>query len=223
MRILLAEDDQLLGSGLVKGLQGMGYTVDWVTDGTAAWQAVNSETMDALILDLGLPGQDGLSVLRQMRKQGIDLPVLILTARDTSDDRVLGLDLGADDYVVKPFDLPEVSARLRAICRRREGRAVPTIECGDLVMDPAARVVSRAGQSIDLGGYEFVLLELLMSQAGRIVSRARMEEALYGWSEGAESNAIEVHIHHLRKKLGDKNLIRTVRGVGYCLKAAETA
>lgn len=222
MRILLAEDDELLGAGLVQGLRNMGYTVDWVQDGIAAWQALSTETLDALVLDLGMPRRDGLSVLRQLRAEGNALPVLILTARDTVDDRVAGLDLGADDYVVKPFDLAEISARLRAICRRHGGRARPLIEHGSLVIDPAARTVTLDGALVALGGHEYTLLELLLGQAGRIVSRRRIEETMYGWNEGVESNAIEVYIHHLRKKLG-KDLITTVRGIGYSIAKTNPA
>jgi two-component system response regulator QseB len=217
MRILLAEDDQSLGEGLTLGLRQLGHTVDWVMDGEAVEQALITENLDALILDLGLPRQDGLHVLEKLRKQGKDLPVLILTARDTVENRIEGLDLGADDYVVKPFDLLEVNARLRAITRRREGRAAAVITYGDLVLDPAARTLSKAGEDIMLGASEFAVLESLLTQQGRILSRQVLEEALYGWDEGVESNAIEVYIHHLRKKLG-KDLVKTVRGVGYTIK-----
>ncbi|MEW8028038.1 MAG: response regulator [Candidatus Thiodiazotropha sp.] len=217
MRILLAEDDKYLGEGLTLGLKQLGHTVDWVMDGLAAEQALLTENLDALILDLGLPRQDGLHVLKKLRKQGKDLPVLVLTARDAVEQRVEGLDLGADDYVVKPFDLLEVNARLRAITRRREGRSATVITYGDLVLDPAAHTLTRAGEEIMLGASEFAVLESLLTHQGRILSRQVLEETLYGWDEGVESNAVEVYIHHLRKKLG-KDLIRTIRGVGYTIQ-----
>jgi DNA-binding response OmpR family regulator len=216
MRILLAEDDPLLGEGLSSGLRQLGYTVDWVRDGIAAEQALTTADVDALVLDLGLSRQDGLTLLRKLRQSDRNLPVLVLTARDTVDDRIAGLDQGADDYVVKPFDLMEVAARLRAITRRREGRANPVIQYGELVVDPAARTVTLRGEPVNISGNEFSVLEALLNNAGRILSREQLEESLYGWDEGVESNAMEVYIHHLRKKLG-KELIRTVRGVGYTI------
>ncbi len=219
MRILLAEDDRQLGEGLVLGLKELGHTVDWVQDGLSAQQALDSESLDVLILDLGLPHADGLTILRQMRKDQRDLPVLVLTARDTIESRIQGLDLGADDYVVKPFDLMEVNARLRAITRRREGRAAPLIEHGLLTLDPASREATLDGQPVTLSSYEYAVLETLITHAGRILSRRFLEESLYGWDDGVESNAIEVYIHHLRKKLG-KELIRTIRGVGYTIPRA---
>jgi two-component system, OmpR family, response regulator QseB len=217
MRIVLAEDDQHLGEGLSLGLRQLGHTVDWVIDGSEAEQAIFSENIDALILDLGLPKQDGLEVLKKIRATGDDLPVLVLTARDTIEDRIQGLDMGADDYVVKPFDLMEVDARLRAICRRREGRAAPVITFADLVLDPASRSLRKAGEEIQLGANEFAVLESLITHQGRIMSRQALEESLYGWDEGVESNAVEVYIHHIRKKLG-KDLIKTIRGVGYMIQ-----
>lgn len=216
MRVLLAEDDQLLGEGLSTGLQKLGYTVDWVRDGVAAEQAMATEHLDALILDLGLPRQDGLEVLRKLRSSNNDLPVLVLTARDTVEDRITGLDHGADDYLIKPFDLMEVAARLRSITRRRAGRAAAVVEHGGLIVDPAARTVVQDGESITLGSSEFAVLEALLNNCGRVLSREQLEESLYGWEEGVESNAMEVYIHHLRKKLG-KELIQTVRGVGYTI------
>jgi DNA-binding response OmpR family regulator len=216
MRILLAEDDRQLGEGLVLGLKELGHTVDWVQDGESARQALVCESLDALILDLGLPQVDGLTILKQLRKEERDLPVLVLTARDTTEARIEGLDLGADDYVVKPFDLMEVDARLRAITRRRAGRAAPIIEHGSLTLDPAAREVTLDGRPVTLSSYEYAVLETLVTHAGRILSRRFLEESLYGWDEGVESNALEVYIHHLRKKLG-KKLIRTVRGIGYSI------
>jgi two-component system response regulator QseB len=218
MRILIAEDDTLLGEALSMGLRHMGYTVDWVRDGLAAEHALQSEqdSLDALILDLGLPRRDGLTILDRLRRSGSTLPVLILTARDTVEERISGLDTGADDYVVKPFDLMEVSARLRAITRRHAGRSSPRIEYGPMILDQASRVVSMHGESIGLSSQEMAVLEALLSNTGRILSRQQLESSLYGWEEGAESNALEVYIHHLRKKLG-KSLIRTVRGVGYTI------
>jgi len=219
MRILLAEDDVLLGEGLSMGLRTLGHTVDWVSDGMAAVRALETEAdgLDAMILDLGLPGQDGLTVLRELRRSRSDLPVLVLTARDTVDDRIKGLDTGADDYVVKPFDLLEVSARLRAITRRREGRSHPDLRIGPLRLDLAARSAYLDERNAALSNREFALLETLVSQAGRILTRPQLESSLYGWDEGAESNTLEVLVHHLRKKLG-KSLIKTVRGVGYTVK-----
>ena len=175
-----------------------------------------SENIDALILDLGLPKQDGLDVLKHLRSRGNNVPVLVLTARDTVEDRIQGLDFGADDYVMKPFDLLEVDARLRAICRRREGRSAPEIKFAGITMDPASRTLHKNGVEVILGANEFSILETLISHPGRIMSRQALEESLYGWDEGVESNAIEVYIHHLRKKLG-KDLIKTVRGVGYMI------
>jgi DNA-binding response OmpR family regulator len=216
MRILLAEDDRQLGEGLSLGLKELGHTVDWVQDGAATQQAVDSESLDVLILDLGLPEVDGLTILKQLRNSKRDLPVLVLTARDTLESRIEGLDLGADDYVVKPFDLLEVNARLRAITRRREGRAEPLIEHGALTLNPASREVTQDGRPVTLSSYEYAVLETLVTHSGRILSRQFLEESLYGWDEGVESNAVEVYIHHLRKKLG-KRLIKTVRGVGYSI------
>jgi len=217
MRVLLAEDDALLGQGLCAGLQKLGYTVDWVRDGVAAEAAVAAdEEIDVMVLDLGLPRQDGLQALRKVRASGRDLPILILTARDTVENRIEGLDEGADDYMVKPFDLHELAARLRAISRRRSGRASPVLRYGDIELDPAARTVSICGRPVALALHEFSVLESLLDNVGRILSRQQIESSIYGWEEGVESNAVEVYIHHLRKKLG-KDLIRTVRGVGYSI------
>ena len=201
MRVLLVEDDDLLGSAVQAGLEQAGYTVDWLRDGRLAAAALSDDEPDLLVLDLGLPGKDGLQVLRELRGRDSNLPVLILTARDTLDDRIGGLDTGADDYLVKPFDLGELTARLRAIARRRGGRATPLIEHGDLVFDPAARSVSVGGQQVDLPAKALAILEALLDRPGIPLSRERLEQILYGWGEGVESNAVEVHIHHLRKKL----------------------
>lgn len=214
MRILLVEDDLLLGDGVRVGMSQEGHTVDWVTDGLAASSAAAVENFDLMILDLSLPGRPGLEVLRELRNHDNEMPVLILTARDALADRVQGLDAGADDYLTKPFDLEELCARARALVRRASGRAKPELVYDDLVLDPAARTVTKAGRPVEISGFEFTLLELLLAQAGRVVTRNRMEQALYGWITEVESNTLEVHIHHLRKKLGS-GLIRTVRGVGY--------
>ena len=216
MRVLLVEDDALLGDGVRAGLTQHGYTVDWVRDGVAAELALRDEDFDLAVLDLGLPRQDGLAVLRKLRAAGKDTPVLILTARDTVADRVAGLDAGADDYLIKPFDLDELSARLRALTRRRAGRTSSVIRYQDLELDPAARSLTQSGQAVILTARELAIFEALMNNIGRALSKERLEEALYGWDEGVESNAIEVHIHHLRKKLG-KDRIKTVRGIGYLL------
>lgn len=220
MRLLLVEDDTLLGDGICAGLKQEGYTVDWVVDGDAADHALRSEKFDLVILDINLPKRSGLQVLSDLRGRSDNTPVLILTARDTTPDRVAGLDSGADDYLVKPFDLDELGARLRALLRRSSGRAISNIVYGDLVLDPIARKVTNSGEPIILAHREFALLQVLMDNIGRVMSRARLEEALYGWSGEPDSNALEVHIHHLRKKLGN-DLIRTVRGVGYVLEKRE--
>ena len=214
MRILLAEDDQLLGDGIRSGLGLEGDTVDWVSDGVAADQALSTDEFDLLVLDLGLPRKDGLEVLRSLRRRGDLTPVLILTARDKVADRVAGLDAGADDYLTKPFDLDELLARVRALTRRHTGRAAPLLQHGELALDPATHKVSLAGAPVDLAPREYALLRLLLEQRGKVLSRTRLVEALYGWDGELESNAIEVHVHHLRRKLGNE-LIRTVRGIGY--------
>lgn len=214
MRILVVEDDRLLGDGLHAGLTHAGFAVDWVRDGDAAVAALSAESFDALVLDLGLPKRDGLSVLRWLRGRGDETAVLILTARDQLEDKVCGLDLGADDYVLKPFDLDEIAARLRALMRRKHGRAAPLLTLGALTLNPAARSVTQAGKPVELTGREFDLLHVLMQNAGRVLSRRTLEEKLYAWDDAVGSNALEVHIHHLRKKLGN-DTIRTVRGAGY--------
>jgi DNA-binding response OmpR family regulator len=216
MRVLLAEDDPQLGSGIRTGLEQAGYTVDWLTRGDEVRHALEAENFDIMILDLGLPNKDGLSLLREARAAGLTLPVLILTARDTVADRVAGLDVGADDYMNKPFDLDELHARIRALLRRHSGRAEPLIRHGEVVLDPAARLVMLGGQNVSLTAREFAVLHLLLENAGRVLSREQIEEKVYGWNELVESNSTEVHIHHLRKKLG-KDVIVTVRGVGYMI------
>ncbi|MCW8948281.1 MAG: response regulator [Sedimenticola sp.] len=214
MRVLLVEDDHLLGDGLSAGLMQMGYTVDWIMDGIKAEDALQDKTLDLLILDISLPGQDGLSLLRKIRQQGNNIPVLLLTARDGLNDRIIGLDSGADDYLIKPFDLEELAARLRAISRRKGGRSTPLLSYGDITLDPAGRTVERQGEPISCTSREYAILEALLMNPGQILTRQRLEEALYGWDDGVESNAIEVYIHHLRRKLG-KSIIQTIRGVGY--------
>ena len=216
MRILLVEDDQLLGDATQAGLINDGYTVDWFKDGLQAESALKSSQFDGVVLDLGLPGKDGLSVLKSMRHRKDATPVLILTARDLIDDRVKGLDAGADDYLVKPFDLDELSARLRALIRRSLGRADPIIKIGVVTLNPASHEVCHHNLAVDFSQREFALLQLLMENSGRVLSRSSLEEHLYGWHEEIESNTLEVHIHHLRKKLGS-SFIQTIRGVGYII------
>lgn len=214
MRLLLVEDDKLLGDGIRAGLKQSGYAVDWVQDGEAADFALRTGEYEIIVLDLGLPKRSGLDVLKQLRAKGSQIPVMILTARDTVDDKVRGLDMGADDYLIKPFDLDELSARLRALTRRQTGRTTPVLRHGNIEVDPASHTVKQNDVVVDISPREFNLLQTLLESAGRVVSRARLEESLYAWNEEVESNAIEVHIHHLRKKLGNE-LIRTIRGVGY--------
>jgi DNA-binding response OmpR family regulator len=216
MRILVVEDDQLLGDALQSGLKQRGFDVDWVKDGIAAELALSAEAFAAVVLDLGLPRLDGLKLLGKERAKGSKVPVLVLTARDAVGDRVKGLDTGADDYVVKPVDLDELAARLRALVRRSRGEPTPILEVGMLRVDPAARTVVYRGQPVELQAKEFNLLVEFLLNAGRVLSREQIEDRLYAWGEEVESNAVEVHIHHLRKKLAP-GLIRTVRGVGYVL------
>jgi two-component system response regulator QseB len=219
VRILIVEDDRLLGEGIQMGLRQAGWQADWVSDGLAARHALAGEPFAALVLDLGLPRLSGLEVLKGLRADGNPLPVLILTARDTPEDVVAGLDAGADDYVIKPFNLSELAARLRALVRRAAGRAASELTHGELRLDPASRKVSYAGRPVDLSAREFDLLHELLNQAGRVMTKGQIEERLYAWGDELESNAIEVHIHHLRRKLAP-DLIRTVRGVGYLIPQA---
>ncbi len=214
MRLLLVEDDRSLGAGILSGLRHSGYAVDWVHDGETAESALQSEKYDLMILDLGLPRRSGLEVLDRLRKRADDLPVLILTAADSIGSRIDGLDRGADDYMVKPFDLDELNARIRALSRRHGGRRNPVIAHGDIEVNPAAHTVTKQGKVVDIAPREFAILQTLLENAGRVMSRSRLEETLYSWKEEIESNAVEVHVHHLRKKLGAE-LIRTIRGVGY--------
>ena len=216
MRLLLAEDDPMIGSAVEQGLRDAGFAIDWVRDGDAAELALRSAAYALLVLDLGLARQDGLSLLRKMRTTGNDLPVLIVTARGAVADRVAGLNLGADDYLAKPFDLDELIARIRALLRRRAGRAHPELCLGTLVLDPLAREVRLDGVPVALGNREFALLEALFEKPGAVLTSEQLEDRLYGWGEEIASNAIEVHVHKLRRKLGAA-WIRNVRGVGYRL------
>ncbi len=204
----------MIGEAIRAGLKRDGFTVDWVHDGESADAVLRTETFDLLLLDLGLPRRDGLNVLRSLRSRHESLPVLIITARDAVSDRIQGLDAGADDYLVKPFDLDELAARIRAILRRRSGRPEPEVVHLGVALNPATHSVSRDGREVTLSPKEFALLQLLMERPGTIHSRARIEERLYGWGEEVESNAVEVHIHGLRRKLG-ADFILNVRGVGY--------
>ncbi|MFO1268510.1 MAG: winged helix-turn-helix domain-containing protein [Rubrivivax sp.] len=217
MRILLVEDDSLLGDGLRAGLRQQGFLVDWVRDGVAADRELRSGVYAAAVLDLGLPQKDGLEVLAGVRRAGISVPVLVLTARDALPERVRGLDSGADDYVVKPVDLEELAARLRALVRRAHGRARDVLVVQDLQLDPAARRVTRAGEEVALTTREFDLLHALMLNADRVLTREQLEQHTCSWGQEVDSNTVEVHVHHLRRKLGG-GLIHTVRGVGYVLR-----
>jgi len=216
MRILLVEDDKLLGDGIKAGLAQAGFSVDWVEDGASGETALKVEPYAAVVLDLGLPKVSGLELLRRLRAGGNAVPVLIITARDTVEDRIKGLDTGADDYVTKPFDLDELAARLRALTRRGRGEAVPVLNIGGITLDPAEHRVQFQGQPVELSTKEFALLHELMLNAGRVLSREQLEQRLYPWGDEVESNAIEVHIHHLRRKLAPE-CIHTVRGVGYLM------
>ena len=214
MRLLLVEDDPMIGASVQRGLRQDGHTVDWVRDGAAAELAVANGVHEMILLDLGLPRKSGLDLLASLRRKGVALPVLVITARDSVADRVKGLDAGADDYLVKPFDLDELSARIRALMRRHGGRASPVIEHGALTLNPATHEVTLAGLPVSLSGREFALLHALVEQPGVPLSRAQLEDRIYGWNEEIESNAVEVYIHSLRRKLGAE-WIKNVRGVGY--------
>ena len=219
MRVLLVEDDALLGDGIRAGLAQIGFAVDWVKDGREAELAVSDQSYDAVILDLGLPRLPGLDVLRRARAAKNPVPTLILTARDTVPDRIAGLDAGADDYLVKPFDLGELQARLRALLRRAVGQGETVIEQGALRLDPIGHSVHFNGRPVELSAREFAVLQELLRHPGRVLSKPILEEKIYGWGDEIDSNAIEVYVHHLRRKL-DPKLIRTVRGVGYMLVKA---
>jgi two-component system response regulator QseB len=214
MRILLVEDDGMIGKAVRAGLVDAGFSVDWVKDGRSAAFALALGGHALAILDLGLPEIDGMSVLQELRSRGNRIPVLIASARDAIEDRIAGLNAGADDYVLKPFDLDELIARIRAVLRRHAGAAGPLLVCGSLVLDPARKTVTQDGVGIELSAREFALLEALMQRPGAVLSRQKLEESVYGWGEEVSSNAVEVHLHNLRKKLGS-NVIRNVRGVGY--------
>ena len=219
MRILLIEDDPSLGSSLQSWLQLDGYAVDWLQRGDQAATALATHDYHCVLLDRGLPGLSGDAVLKSLRQRDPLLPVLVITARDALDDRVQGLDLGADDYLVKPFDLEELSARVRAALRRAAPVATPQLQHGAVALDPAAKSVTLDGAPVALTAREFAVLQLLMRRPGHLLSRAQIEEALYGWGDEIESNTVDVHIYHLRLKLG-KEFIRTVRGQGYGLAPA---
>ncbi|HNC50894.1 MAG TPA: response regulator [Accumulibacter sp.] len=214
MRVLLVEDDPMIGKSVQQGLRQDGYAVDWLRDGEAAELALATTPYEMLLLDLGLPRRSGLELLARLRGSDNRIPVLVITARDSVADRIAGLDTGADDYLVKPFDLDELAARMRAVVRRHAGRADPVIVLGDLRMNPATHELTRSGQPVPLSAREFALLQALLEQPGVPLSRARLEERIYGWGEEIESNAVEVHIHSLRRKLGAER-IRNIRGVGY--------
>lgn len=214
MRVLLVEDDAMIGDAVRVGLVRAGITVDWVRDGAAGLAAASGEPFGAVLLDLGLPSRDGLQVLRELRARSHKVPVIIITARDGVEDRIAGLDSGADDYVVKPFDVDELAARLRAVVRRHQGRAEPALEAAGIRIEPASREVRVDGQPVVLSAREFALLELLMRRPGLPLSRAQIEEQLLGWGEEVCSNAVEVQIHHLRRKIGPGR-IHNIRGVGY--------
>lgn len=218
MRILLVEDDPLIGEGVVDGLTAEGYAVDWVQDGNSALLALKTTPFALLILDLGLPGKDGIEVLKQARKVGQVLPVLVTTARDSLSDKITGLDAGADDYLIKPFDLDELYARVRALLRRSAGRADPVITRGRLTIRPETREVTFDGKPVLLSSKEYALLLALADRQGAVLSRSQLEDKLYNWDSTVGSNAIEVHIHHLRKKLSE-DAVKTIRGVGYILEA----
>jgi two-component system, OmpR family, response regulator QseB len=214
MRVLLVEDDEMIAQGLQTALRQAAFAVDWMRDGKSAGIALQTASFDLVLLDLGLPHRDGIDVLRDLRKRGNATPVIILTARDEIQHRIAGLDAGADDYIVKPFDLDEVTARMRSVLRRAAGRGDPGIQHGDLRLDPITRRVEREGVPVPLSGHEYAVLEALLQRPGAVLSRTQLEDRLYGWDEQIGSNAVEVYVHGLRRKLGS-DAIRTLRGVGY--------
>ena len=214
MRVLLVEDDPLIGEAVRIGLARLGITVDWVRDGELGLQCASSEPFDAMVLDLGLPRRDGMQVLRELRSAGHRLPILVVTARDALADRVAGLDAGADDYILKPFEMDELAARLRSAVRARSGRADPVLRSAALALHPDTKIVTKDGVIVSLSAREFALLELLMRRPGIPMSRAQLEERLLGWGEEVASNALEVNIHNLRRKLGVECILN-IRGVGY--------
>jgi len=214
VRVLLVEDDAMIAAGLTTALRQAGFAVDWVNDGHGAHAALQTTEFDLVLLDLGLPQRDGIAVLREFRRRGAVTPVIILTARDEIQSRITGLDAGADDYIVKPFDLDEVLARMRSVLRRAAGRGDSHIVHGDLRLDPATRTVERGGVPVAISAHEYSVLEALLQRPGAVLSRAQLEDRLYGWNESIASNAVEVYVHGLRRKLGP-DCIRTLRGVGY--------
>ena len=214
MRILLVEDDPQIGSAIVSALEDAGMAADWVTDGHAALASVEAGAFELILLDIGLPKQDGLSVLKQIRQKRNSIPVIMITARDAVEDRIAGLDLGADDYLVKPFLIDELMARIRAVARRHSGNAQPLLSSGDITIDPASKAAAYNDEELDLTGKEYRLLHSLLLTPGRIYSREELEEKVYGWDEEVNSNAIEFLIHNLRKKT-DKSAIKNVRGLGW--------
>jgi two-component system response regulator QseB len=214
MRLMLVEDDPMVGKYACKGFERAGFTVDWLRDGAGVEEAVKGESYGAVVLDLGLPSRDGMDVLRRLRASSVDVPVLVLTARDALGDRVAGLEAGADDYVLKPFDMAEVVARIHALVRRYTGRLSSTLVAGRLVVDPLRKTVLVDGTAVAVSAREFSVLEALAARPGAVLSRQALEKAVYGWDEEVTSNAIEVHLHNLRRKLGT-DLIENIRGVGY--------
>jgi DNA-binding response OmpR family regulator len=214
MRILLVEDDAMVGKAMRRGLADAGFAVDWVTDGRAAELALDNGVYDLAVLDLNIPKKDGMAILYTLRAIGNSMPVLVASARDTVRDRIQALEAGSDDYVLKPFDLDELVARVRALLRRSAGTGSPVLKFGSLVLDPVRKVVMRGAETIDLSAKEFAILEALMQRPGAVLSRAQLEDSVYGWADTVGSNAIEVHLHYLRKKLGAAT-IKNVRGVGY--------
>lgn len=220
MRILLVEDDPLLGDGIKKSLGHLGFTVDWMRDGVQGENALTSEEYAAVVLDLGLPRKDGLALLQSVRNKGLRTPVLILTARDSKPDKLKGFGAGADDYIVKPLDMEELGARLHALIRRSAGRASPRIRIGQVEIDPDERLAWSDGKLVELSAKEFAVLEMLVQNAGRVLTRTQLEQSVYGWGDNADSNTIEVFIHHLRKKLGS-DFIQTLRGIGYTVGRPE--
>jgi two-component system, OmpR family, response regulator len=220
MRALLAEDDRMIGEALVIALKDASHAVDWVRDGDAACAALDGHSYDIILLDLGLPKKDGLAVLRAIRSSGNAAPVLVITARDAIEDRILGLDNGADDYVVKPFDMGELLARMRAVIRRKGGASAPILSNGRLSLDPATREAARDGVGVRLTAREFALLRALLIRPGAILSRSELEDRIYGWGEEVESNAVEYLIHSLRRKVG-ADIIKNVRGVGWMVPKGE--
>jgi two-component system response regulator QseB len=219
MRVLLIEDDAMIAQGLQTALRQGGFAVDWMRDGKSASAALQASVFDVVLLDLGLPDRDGIDVLRELRRRSDATPVIVLTARDEIQHRIAGLNAGADDYIVKPFDLDEVTARMRSVLRRAAGRGDPSIQHGELRLDPVARTVERKKVPVKLSAHEFAVLEALLQRPGAVLSRAQLEDRLYGWDEQIGSNAIEVYIHGLRRKLGS-DAIRTLRGVGYFVPKA---